>query len=184
MGPLYCARLVPVSLSPAKRTYLAGAAFLVAFLLVGCTASPLAYPHFWDYTKVKPNDIDMLGSYKFLKSSGSFGYGHGYQGNRNITVTLHADHTATLSAMPSIEPDQYKTLCTYSGPGVWALDDHGDPDGDEWYVMIETKQSADSKKKTWGPCSWWEMLILNRRPPYRLYKVIGDTGLEFSHVQP
>jgi hypothetical protein len=177
-----------VSSSRKKYAHLACASLFLALLLAGCTLSPLAYPRFWDYTKVKPNDADMLGTYTFLKSSGSFGYGHGYQGNRDISVTLHADHTASLSEMPSIEPDQYKTLCTYSGPAVWALDDHGDPDGDEWYVMIETKQSADSKKKTWGPFTWWELLMLSRRPPYRLYKVIGDpdndTGLEFGRALP
>jgi hypothetical protein len=179
-----------VSLSHGNRICFAGSAilFLVASLLLGCTASPLAYPRFWDYSRERPNELDLLGTYKFFKSSGSFGYGHGYRGNRNVAITLYADHTASLSAMPSIEPDQFKLPCTYSGPGVWTLDDHGDPDGGEWHVMIETKQSTDSQKKTWGPCSWWEMLILSRHPPYRLYKVIGDpdndTGLEFSRVQP
>jgi hypothetical protein len=90
--------------------------------------------------------------------------------------------------MPDIESDKYQVRCVYSGPGVWQFDDYGDPDGGEWHVMIETKQSADSPKKTWGPCTAWSMLLLSRHPPYRLYQVIGDpdndTGLEFGRVQP
>ncbi|HKF20410.1 MAG TPA: hypothetical protein VKE93_02510 [Candidatus Angelobacter sp.] len=172
-----------------ERTYLICTILLIiALLLVGCTASPLAYPHFWDYTKVKPRDVDLVGTYKFFKSSGSFGYGHGYQGNQSITITFHADHTAIISALPSIEPEEYKQVCTYSGPGVWNLDDHGDPDGWPWYVFIETKATADMPKKTFGPCSAWDMLVLSRRPPYRLYQTIGDpdndTGLEFERVKP
>ena len=90
--------------------------------------------------------------------------------------------------MPDIEPYEFKVQCVYSGPGVWALDDYGDPDNEEWHIMLETKRSADSPKKTWGPCSGWGMLILSRHPPYRLYKVIGDpdndTGMEFERVKP
>ena len=158
-------------------------------MLTGCGFLPWAYPHFWDYTKTKPNETDLVGSYKVRLFSGSFGSAYGFQGNKNITLTIHRNHTAVLSSMPGFEDSQgqYKVICTFSGAAVWQLDDHGDPDHDVWYWETQTGQWVRSRKNTSGPCNGWEFLILSRQAPYRLDMTVGDpdedTGIEFERTE-
>lgn len=159
---------------------------LFSCLLAGCNVPLLSYPHFWDYTKTKPKDADLVGTYKVLKLRLPSDLGRSVR-EKDAVLTLKADHTAVLTDFPEFDAFGQKLVCRLSGTASWALDD-GINTGWGWSVAFQDFHSASTP--TSRECdrqdSKWGILVLSRNTPHRLYAIVGDpdsdTGVEFNRV--
>ena len=157
---------------------------LICFLFVGCNIPIFSYPRFWDYTKAKPKDADLVGSYRVLKVrlSGELAR---MVTEKKSQITLNADHTAILTDVPEFDEFGEKLECRLSGSAKWKLDD-GINSGSGWSVAFQDYHP--SFKMTIPGCGFedttWGISILSRHAPYRLYESVGDpdsdTGIEYE----
>jgi hypothetical protein len=86
--------------------------FLACSLLVGCRNYFLTYPYPWDYSKKKPKESDMVGTYKILKlrlPSAASGV------DKDARITLRSDGTAVFSSVPEFDDFGQRFVCSLSG---------------------------------------------------------------------
>jgi hypothetical protein len=173
----------------AKMRMLFTSALVIAifFGLSGCHASPLSYPYFWDYTKAKPSDADLVGTYEVLKTRLPGDLAKTVR-EADAVVVLKADHTAVLTNVPEFDAFGERVACQLAGTAEWALDDKMNS-GWGWSIAFQsyhpsTKPSA--RECNLGSSIWGGFLVLSRHAPYRLYSIVGDpdsdTGVEFGRT--
>ena len=156
---------------------------LTCFLLVGCR-NFFAYPYPWDYTREKPKEYDMVGTYKVFKvrlpSSSEL--------DEEGQIILRADGTALFVRVPEFDDFGQKFVCRMSGDATWTLDDKIN---DSWGWSIAFRDYRSATKPIPRECNpehsiFGGILVLSRHAPNRLYKIIGDpdsdTGLEFERT--
>lgn len=152
-------------------------------MLASCRPPPLlSYPWFWDYTKVKPKESDLLGTYKILKIRLSTDLA-GQIRKQQPSVVLNADHTALLTYFPRFDGFGDRVQCKRSGTADWSLSkDLGASDG--WQLAFENYRPSAAAFACDQEDSIWPVLLLGQKPPYRLYLTVGDpdsdTGVEFQ----
>jgi hypothetical protein len=154
-------------------------------LLGGCRPPPLlSYPWFWDFTKTKPKETDLVGAYIILKLRLPSDLRFAGQ-VRDAAIVLKTDHTAVLTEVPEFDDSGQKLVCRLSGTARWEL--NGQPGGASgWSVTF--RDYLPAADPTEGECKLQNSLssipILSRRAPYRLYAIVGDaddgTGIEFE----
>ena len=161
-------------------------AILSCLLLAGCRPLPLlSYPWFWDYTKTKPTEGDVTGTYKIFKLRLPSELGVDVR-QRNTGITLESDHTAVLSDFPEFNDAGDKLVCTLSGNAKWSFDNEISSLG--WSVVFQDYHPLNTPSAS--ECVYenrlWGIFILNQRVPYRFYLNVGDpdsdTGVEFKRV--
>ena len=157
---------------------------LICSLFVGCRNYFLTYPYPWDYSKNKPKESDVVGSYGVLKlrlSSGvSSRIGHDAQ------ITLKSDGTAVFTDFPEFDLSGEKLVCNLRGSAKWKLEmrkDHGVP----WIINFENYVSSIkpvAEKCDSGIVDFGDIVVISRHYPYRLYTTVGDhdndSGIEFQ----
>jgi len=153
---------------------------------VGCRPPPLlSYPWFWDYTRTRPKDADLAGSYRVLKLRLPDNLAHSV-GEREPTISLKGDHTVLFADVPEFDGFGDELVCRLSGSAHWHLSRvlNG---GVGWSVQFQGFRPAQESMKP--ECkeyqnSTWSILILSQHAPYRLYAIVGDpdidTGIEFK----
>jgi hypothetical protein len=146
--------------------------------LSGCALSgfsPFAYPHWWDFTKQRPKNSELVGSYHAFKKSGS---PSGVTSIANITVQLNADGTAQIASIPIHDGFGEKKLCDLSASGKWLVDGSSRAWALEVVKLVDVKSAGNCP-----PNSNLPFFILGQREPYRIYLTIGDPdsdeGIEF-----
>jgi hypothetical protein len=158
-------------------------------LLSGCRPPPLmSYPWFWDFTKTKPKEADIAGTYKFLKLRLPSELERAVR-EEDASITLLTDHTAMLANVPEFDDFGQKLVCRLAGSANWDLDDQTSGAGG-WSVMFRDYRPATTP--TVNECklenSLWSISVLSRHAPYRLYAIVGDpdsdTGVEVQRVSP
>jgi hypothetical protein len=172
------------------KSLLAISAILIGLCLIleGCQPPPLfSYPHFWDFTRSKPRDSDIVGTYKIIRLRVPDDLMSSVQQERS-TLTLNADHSATFFDFAVFDASGDTLRCRLSGKGTWQLERYISADG--WQVDFEdfhptstpTAHECDREKTS------WPLTILGQRTPYRLYDYVGDpdsdTGVEYRKVGP
>jgi hypothetical protein len=161
----------------------------VSLCLACCRPPPLmSYPWFWDYTKPKPSDADVVATYKVLKLRIPDDLARSVQ-ERSPSITLKADHTVVLSDFPQFDGFGDKVECRLSGTANWELDkDYADGLG--WSIEFQHFHSAarQNQPDCYHGDMTWGILILGGHPPYRLYDMVGDpdsdTGIEYQKAGP
>jgi hypothetical protein len=156
--------------------------------LTSCNVPIFSYPYWWDYTKTRPDDAHIVGTYGLLKTRLPSDLERAVREKQPV-IALSTDHTATLTDVPEFDPFGQKLVCRLSGTAIWALDD-GINDG--WGGSVAFKNYRPTVKPTSSECvlhdSMWTILILSRKAPYRLYVIIGDpdsdTGVEYKRISP
>lgn len=161
---------------------------LLCLSLVGCNVPVFSYPPFWDYSKAKPVDTALVGTYRVLKLRLPSDLSRQVS-EKDSRITLNADHTAILAGVPEFDGFGEKLECRWSGSAIWKLSDTINI-GWGWSVAFENFRPS-SKMTTAQDCNKsdfiWGILVLSRNPPYRLYDVVGDpdsdTGIEYEKSQ-
>jgi hypothetical protein len=161
---------------------------MFCLLLLGCNFPLFSYPPFWDYSKTKPVDAELVGSYRVLKLRLPSDLSRQVT-ERDSRITLNADHTAILSAVPDFDGFGQKLECRWSGIASWELNDYINV-GWGWSVAFKNFHSL-SKAISAQDCNRqdfvWGVLILSRHSPYRLYEIVGDpdsdSGVEYERLQ-
>jgi hypothetical protein len=152
-----------------------------ALVLNGCTGcgalSPFAYPHAWDFTRSKPKDTELVGTYWVLKTSGS---PPSFRLTSDVRITLNADHTAAVYGIPEYDPSGERIECIVSTSGTWEVGAGSDLTLEFWPKDADRRQHGTSQCGRSNTPLW----LLGQRKPYRLYLCIGDpdsdVGIEFS----
>jgi hypothetical protein len=160
---------------------------LLCLPLVGCNVPLFSYPPFWDYSKTKPQDTDLVGSYRVLKLRLPSDLSRQVT-EKDSRITLNADHTAILVDLPEFDIFGQKLECRLSGSATWKLDD---TINSGWGWSVAFQNFHPSSEVTTRDCNYqdfiWGILILSRHPPYRLYEIVGDpdsdTGVEYQRLQ-
>jgi hypothetical protein len=155
-------------------------------LLLGCNVPLGSYPRFWDYSKTRPKDADLVGTYKLLTLRLAIDLDRSVRG-KDPTLILKADHSAVLTDVPEFDSSGQKLVCRLSGTSNWDLDDEINS-GWGWSVAFQNYHSATTPPTR--ECSYenrlWGILVLSRHATYRLYAIVGDpdsdTGIEFKKV--
>lgn len=149
-------------------------------MLSGCALSglsPFAYPRPWDYTRKKPTDSSLVGSYHLLKLSNS---PDGVDPKGTFKIVLRADKTAELENIPQLDGFGEHKLCDFSGSGQWEVLDLGQ--GDLRLSVLHLKETRQSYKCP--PSFNIDFMLLGKSAPHRLYLVFGDPdsdiGMEFK----
>jgi hypothetical protein len=145
----------------------------------------MSYPWFWDYTRAKPNDPDLAGTYRILKLRIDIDLARSVRENNPLQI-LHADHTVTFKEFPIFDLSGETVDCRLTGTAHWSLTHFDSAPG--WSIQFDKFRSA-SKPSTpdcdKGATSW-EILILGQHSPYRLYTIVGDpdsdTGVEYERL--
>jgi hypothetical protein len=159
---------------------------LFCFSFLGCSVAIFSYPPFWDYSKAKPKENDLVGSYRVLKLRLPSELKR-EAAEKEARITLNADHTAILADVPEFDGFGQKLECRLSGSATWELDDMAN-DGLGWDVTFHYHSTS---KVTNLNCKYedfiFAILILSRHSPYRLYDIVGDpdsdTGIEYARLQ-
>jgi len=142
-------------------------------LLVGCRPPPLlSYPWFWDYTRTRPKDADVVGSYKILKLRLPSNLARSVR-EREPMVTLKADHTAVLADVPEFDGFGDELVCRLSGSANWEVNSELSS-GVGWSVEFQNYRPAPGPARS--ECdlkySTWSISILSQHAPYRLYATV------------
>jgi hypothetical protein len=182
----YSTRVIALKLQTSKRcSLLSVIVFLSYLLLAGCRPPPLlSYPWFWDYTRTKPKDADLVGAYKILKVRLPSDLDRLVR-EKDPVLTLNGDHTATLIDVPEFDGFGDDLVCRLSGSANWSLGRSG---GLGWSVGFQNYHPATTPttRKCQYENSVWDILVLSQNAPYRLYSSVGDpdsdTGIEFNRV--
>ena len=131
--------------------------------------------NFWDYARSKPQDADLVGTYRGtlvgeskLGDAASLG---------DITLTLETNGAGQISALPVFDAGGRKLLSSISGGVRWRVSKPFNPNGEEWWLGITLLvQSSTSRAVK-------EMLVLERHPPHRFFMIVGNpddcVGVEF-----
>lgn len=160
----------------------------LCLVLVGCQPPPLfSYPHFWDFTRSKPNDSDIVGTYKVIELRVPDDLMSSVQ-QKPSTLTLNADHSAMFTDFAVFDAFGDTLRCRLSGKGTWQLERYVSADG--WQVDFD--DFHPTTKPTAPECdrerTGWPLTILGQHAPYRLYDYVGDpdsdTGIEYRKVGP
>jgi hypothetical protein len=146
----------------------------------------LGYPRFWDYTKTRPKDADLVGSYRVLSLRLTSDLSRAVK-ERESLITLKEDHTAILANVPEFDGFGDTLQCRLSGSATWSLDNEINY-GWGWSVAFQNYHALT--KQPPAECKYentmWGILILSRRTPYRLYAIVGDpdsdTGIEYERM--
>jgi len=153
--------------------------------LVGCRSYVFLYPYPWDYSKQKPKNSDMVGTYKILKLRLPSTVAVAAS---DAQITLRPDGIAVFSKVPRFDDFGQKFVCDLSGSARWELDDKINV-GWGWSVAFEnyhpttipTARECDLRNAIIGG-----YLVLSRHAPYRIYQIVGDpdsdTGVEFQRT--
>jgi len=132
--------------------------------------------NFWDYARSKPQDTDLIGSYRGtlvgesrFEDTASLG---------DITLTLETNGAGQISALPVFDAGGRILLSSISGDVIWQVGKPFNPNGEEWWLeMTLHAQSSTSRTAK-------EMLVLERRPPHRFFMIVGNpddyVGVEFK----
>ena len=154
-------------------------ASLFCCILTGCIPV-FAYPRFWDFARKKPQDSDLVGSYKVLELRLPEEQRRLVGGDPRIT--LRRDHTADLIALPEFDVFGKGIECIVSGTATWELYNS------TWDWYVEFKNYHATNKGSAGECKrentiWGSPVVLSRHAPDRLYDYVGDpdsdTGIEY-----
>ena len=163
----------------------AGLMVVVCLSLTGCQPPPLfSYPWFWDYTKTKPMDADVLGTYEPSKVRLPGPLADSVR-EKQVALALLSDHTATFKNFPVFDAFGERLACELDGSARWRLFDQTANLGG-WSVMFEDYNPATKPraKECQLENSSWSILLLSRHAPYRLYDIVGDpdsdTGVEYG----
>ena len=159
---------------------------LMCSLCGGCNFPLVSYPRFWDYTKTRPKDAELVGTYRVLQLRLPSDLGRSVR-ERDTRITLKADHTADLADLPEFDGFGEKLECRLSGSATWRLDEEINS-GWGWSVVFQNYHPTN--KATTRECNYentiWGILVLSRHAPYRLYSIVGDpdsdTGIEFERA--
>ncbi len=159
---------------------------LLCSLCVGCNVPLFSYPRLWDYTKTRPKDAELVGTYRVLKLRLTSDLSRSVR-ERETRITLKADHTADLADVPEFDGFGQKLECRLSGSATWQLDDEINS-GWGWSVAFQNYHPTE--KVTTHECNYentiWGILVLSRHAPYRLDAIVGDpdsdTGIEFERA--
>ena len=132
--------------------------------------------NFWDYAKSKPQDTDLIGTYRGtlvgesrFEDAASLG---------DITLTLETNGAGQISALPVFDAGGMKLISSMSGDVIWRVSKPFNPNGEEWWLeMMLLAQSSTSRTVK-------EMLVLGATPPHRFFMIVGDpddyVGVEFK----
>jgi len=164
------------------------ATVLSCLLLTGCNLPHLllGYPRFWDYTKTRPKDADLVGTYRVLRLRLPRDLIQSVK-EREPLIALKSDHTATLTDAPQFDGFGGTLTCRLSGSATWQLDDQINS-GWGWSVAFQNYHALTTTLR--DECKYenstWGILILGRHRPYRLYAIVGDpdsdTGVEYERL--
>src|SRR5690348_1959748 len=87
--------------------------------LVGCRNYFLTYPYPWDYSKEKPRESDLVGSYKILKLRLSPDLSSKIVPGAQIT--LNSDGTGLFTDVPGLDVSGEKLICNLTSAAKWKL---------------------------------------------------------------
>src|SRR6267154_2591841 len=90
---------------------------VLSFHLAGCNVPLGSYPHFWEYTKAKPRDEDLVGTYQLLKLRLPSDLERTVR-EKDPIITLRADHTVVFTEVPKFDGFGQKLVCRLSGPQI------------------------------------------------------------------
>ena len=146
----------------------------------------LGYPRFWDYSKTRPKDADLVGAYRLRSLRLPAELSRAVK-QREPLLSLRGDHTVTLQDVPEFDGFGDVLECRLSGSATWALDDQINH-GWGWSVAFQNYRAL--AKQPVSKCNYenttWGILVLSRHAPYRLYAIVGDpdsdTGVEYQKV--
>jgi len=169
------------------RLFVAPYLALLCCLLASCRPPPLfSYPRLWDFTRTKPPDAQLVGTYKVLKLRLPDDLARQAR-QRDASIILRADHTARFTDFPDFDPFGDNVVCRLSGSADWLPSDlRGGGFG--WSVEFNNYRPATKLAACGHTNTMWPILILGQHSPYRLYSIVGDpdsdTGIEFRHADP
>lgn len=132
---------------------------------------------FWDYARSKPEDSDLVGTYRGtlvgeskIVETMSLG---------DIILTLETNGTGQVSALPVFDSSGRRLLTSISVDVLWRVGKPYNPDGEEWWLEITLRVQSPISGAV-------KMLILERCPPYRFFMIVGDpdddVGVELKRV--
>jgi hypothetical protein len=146
----------------------------------------MSYPRFWDYTRAKPKESDLSGGYKVLKIRLSTDVAKQIK-EQQPSVTLNSDNIALLGKCPRFDGFGDRVDCSRSGPADWSLDKDLDASSG-WQLAFKNYRPSTAAAACSQENAVWPVLLLGRKPPYRLYLTVGDpdsdTGIEFQKIAP
>jgi hypothetical protein len=133
---------------------------------------------FWDYARSKPQDSDLIGTYRGtlvgesrFEEAASLG---------NVTLTLEMNGAGQISELPVFDAGGRKLLSSMSGDVVWRMSKPFNPNGDEWWLEITLLAQSSSRRTV------KEMLVLERCAPHRFFMIVGNpddyVGVEFKRL--
>lgn len=157
---------------------------LICSLSVGCRKYFLTYPYPWDYSKNKPKESDVEGSYEVLdlrlSANVSSKIAHDAQ------ITLKSDGTAVFTDFPEFDLSGEKLVCNLTGSAKWKLEMRKN-NGVPWVINFENYVSSIkpvAEKCNSGIVGFGDIVVISRHYPYRLYTTVGDpdndSGIEFQ----
>jgi hypothetical protein len=134
--------------------------------------------NFWDYARSKPQDTDLIGTYRGTlvgesKIADATGLG-------DITLILETNGAGQVSALPVFDTGGRKLISSISGDVVWRVSKPFNPNGEEWWLEM----TLLAQNSVIGAVK--EMLVLERCPPHRFFMIVGDpddyVGVEFKRL--
>jgi hypothetical protein len=159
----------------------------VLFLFAGCRMPPLmSYPWFWDYTRAKPKDLDLVGTYKALKLRVPDDL-VGSVLKLPPSLRLNAEHSVVFDNFPIFDGFGDEVDCRLSGKAIWSFDRGVDQ---SWSLVFQNYHSFSTpvSHRCNHQNTTWDIQILGQGSPYRLYETVGDpdsdAGIEWQRASP
>jgi hypothetical protein len=146
---------------------------LVGAFALACGCGP-------EFVKQRPEDADVIGTYKMSKLKLESELMRSVRA-QDVTLTLQADHKALVTNFPTFDMSGGRLICRLSGWAEWQLS--GQEGGDaRWSVVFNnfnpSGASTNSVCNTTYPMPG--LAILNEKAPHGLLLSVGDANGEQS----
>ena len=120
--------------------------------------------HFWETTKSVPLPEALAGQYLIAPKSQLWA--------PDAVIVLAVDHSASVHNVPAYDGFGDSKPCVWNGAGRWITAQAGE-------LAIEITQPAPSSKQN---CLNYGFDLLNKKPPHRLWLVVGDPDEGFGLI--
>jgi hypothetical protein len=163
--------------------------FTLLLIGMGCQHDPRS----WDYTTKRPQEKDLIGSYKLDPNhwQNDWYKRKGFKITKSI-LNLGADGSFSATSVPDC---WYTHECSgklENLKGIWLVGKDHQPENPWWVIYLNVVREGDPnyEKKLTEPPGLAEpsITLMNNKPPYILHFVVGDPdsgdGLSYTKQNP
>jgi hypothetical protein len=161
--------------------------YISLIVLVGILLSSCRYsPEYWEFTRKKPRQEDVVGQYVPDQKARKFIFEKRNYPKEKISINLGPDGSFELKNIPDCWLSDFgKSSGKFnSGGGTWELAEHDS----RWTLSLHFPSTEHFSAKRFKGGFFTFVMLIGEKPPYIIYLMVGDPdggeGMRFEKIGP